>query len=235
MYQTVGHQGIEFIAEAMELPLYRRETKGKSNQTEKHYVPQENDEVEDLFDLLTQVKVSSPQPTTRQQCVSDPSVYLIMSRLSLPQTEVDFEAISVGAILSDYQRIRVENVCGRLGLISLAYLWRRDQKELLQEMIDSQLHAIIIKVSGRLFIPPALGLIRQSLPPTGGFTGPYAEPAPRPRVEGDSAAPAEDGRQVRTESVRRGRRVRVLHAGLSIVQETDCRVSSWSRSLLAPP
>lgn len=64
------------------------------------------------------------------------------------QTEVDFEAISVGAILSDYQRIRVENVCGRLGLISLAYLWRRDQKELLQEMIDSQLHAIIIKVSG---------------------------------------------------------------------------------------
>lgn len=63
------------------------------------------------------------------------------------QTEVDFEAISVGAILSDYQRVRVENVCSRLGLISLAYLWRRDQKELLQEMIDSRLHAIIIKVS----------------------------------------------------------------------------------------
>lgn len=53
----------------------------------------------------------------------------------------------MGAILSDYQRVRVENVCGRLGLISLAYLWRRDQKELLQEMIDSRLHAIIIKVS----------------------------------------------------------------------------------------
>lgn len=57
MYQTVGHQGIEFIAEAMQLPLYRKETTGKSNQTDKHYVPQENDEVEDLFDLLTQVKV----------------------------------------------------------------------------------------------------------------------------------------------------------------------------------
>lgn len=58
MYQTVGHQGIDYIAEAMQLPLYRRETKGKSNQTDKHYVPQENDEVEDLFDLLTLVKVS---------------------------------------------------------------------------------------------------------------------------------------------------------------------------------
>lgn len=52
----------------------------------------------------------------------------------------------MGAILSDYQRVRVENVCSRLNLISLAYLWRRDQTELLQEMIDCQVHAIIIKV-----------------------------------------------------------------------------------------
>jgi len=54
--------------------------------------------------------------------------------------------VAVGAILSDYQRVRVENVCSRLNLISLAYLWRRDQTELLQEMIDCQVHAIIIKV-----------------------------------------------------------------------------------------
>lgn len=58
MYQTVGHMGIETIAEAMELPLFRRETKGKSDQTDKYYVPQANDEVEDLYDLLTQVKVA---------------------------------------------------------------------------------------------------------------------------------------------------------------------------------
>lgn len=31
MYQTVGHQGIEKIAEAMELPLYRKETEGKES------------------------------------------------------------------------------------------------------------------------------------------------------------------------------------------------------------
>lgn len=36
--------------------------------------------------------------------------------------------------------------CTRLNLTSLAYLWRRDQAELLQEMIDCQLDAIIIKV-----------------------------------------------------------------------------------------
>ncbi|CAG8775738.1 7843_t:CDS:2, partial [Acaulospora morrowiae] len=54
---------------------------------------------------------------------------------------------SAGAILSNYQRVRVENVCNRLGLMSLAYLWRRDQKELLSEMISSGINAILIKVA----------------------------------------------------------------------------------------
>lgn len=59
----------------------------------------------------------------------------------------------MGAILSDYQRVRVENVCVRLGLVSLAYLWRRDQRELLTEMIDSGMHAIIIKVASLGLVP----------------------------------------------------------------------------------
>jgi diphthine-ammonia ligase len=37
--------------------------------------------------------------------------------------------------------------CARLNLQPLAYLWRRDQAELLQEMIDCQIDAIIIKVN----------------------------------------------------------------------------------------
>ncbi|XP_061650843.1 diphthine--ammonia ligase isoform X2 [Phyllopteryx taeniolatus] len=57
------------------------------------------------------------------------------------------DAVSAGAILSDYQRIRVENVCLRLGLQPLAYLWRRDQELLLSEMISSDVHAILIKVA----------------------------------------------------------------------------------------
>lgn len=59
----------------------------------------------------------------------------------------DLEAVSVGAILSNYQRTRVENVCKRLNLVCLAYLWKRNQKDLLEEMISQNLHAIIIKVS----------------------------------------------------------------------------------------
>ena len=59
----------------------------------------------------------------------------------------EVEAVSSGAILSDYQRNRVESVCARLGLVSLGYLWRREQQELLREMIGAGVHAVLIKVA----------------------------------------------------------------------------------------
>lgn len=124
MYQTVGHMGIIKLAEAMELPLYRMETKGQSTQTGKSYVPTDDDEVEDLFNLL-----------------------------KLTKDEMSVEAVAVGAIFSDYQRIRVENVCMRLNLVPLAYLWRRDQTELLQEMIDCKVQSILIKVASLGLVP----------------------------------------------------------------------------------
>jgi diphthamide synthase (EF-2-diphthine--ammonia ligase) len=37
--------------------------------------------------------------------------------------------------------------CNRLGLISLAYLWRREQKELLAEMAAAGVEAVLIKVA----------------------------------------------------------------------------------------
>lgn len=59
MYQTVGHMGIEMLAEAMELPLYRKITLGLTTQRGKDYEPTEDDEVEDLYELLKKVKVSN--------------------------------------------------------------------------------------------------------------------------------------------------------------------------------
>ncbi|CAJ0630132.1 12434_t:CDS:2 [Entrophospora sp. SA101] len=129
LYQTVGHDAIEYYAGCMNLPLYRREIVGKSIVQEIDYRETVNDETEDLYELLKTVKESHP----------------------------DIKAISVGAILSNYQRVRVENVCNRLGLISLAYLWRRNQKELLAEMIDSGLTAILIKVAAIGLEPSHLG------------------------------------------------------------------------------
>ncbi|XP_071482370.1 uncharacterized protein [Diadema antillarum] len=127
MFQTVGHHAIDLYSQAMGLPLYRAPIKGGSVEQGRDYHPTAGDEVEDLYQILKKVK-----------------------------EDLQIEAVSVGAILSNYQRVRVENVCLRLGLTSLAYLWRRDQTELLGEMIDADIHAIIIKVA-------ALGLTAKHL------------------------------------------------------------------------
>lgn len=58
MYQTVGHQGVELYSEAMGLPLFRQRTQGKALQNEKIYTVTSEDEVEDLYQLLSTVKVS---------------------------------------------------------------------------------------------------------------------------------------------------------------------------------
>lgn len=67
------------------------------------------------------------------------------------------EGVSSGAILSNYQRERVENVysfhlsptpsCSRLNLISLAFLWEQEQRSLLHSMIEDGLVAVIIKTA----------------------------------------------------------------------------------------
>lgn len=78
----------------------------------------------------------------------------------------DVQGVSVGAILSNYQRVRVEHVCQRLSLTPLCYLWQRDQAELLTEMIDSGLEAIIIKVAGIGLATKHLGKTLAEIQPT---------------------------------------------------------------------
>jgi len=118
MYQTVGWDCIEMLAKAMRLPLYVESIKGGGRSVGKDYLPTEGDEVEDLYRLLERV--------TR---------------------ETGVKGVAVGAILSDYQRVRVESVCIRLGLTPLAYLWQRDQSELLREMVLVGMESVLIKVA----------------------------------------------------------------------------------------
>ena len=63
-------------------PLFRQDTSGQAKSAELEYVATSEDEVEDLFELLARVKREMPE----------------------------VQAVASGAILSNYQRLRVENV-----------------------------------------------------------------------------------------------------------------------------
>jgi len=42
----------------------------------------------------------------------------------------------------------IETSCSQLGLTPIAYLWERDQKELLGEMVESGQESVLVKVAG---------------------------------------------------------------------------------------
>ena len=119
MYQTAAHHAIDALTECAGLPMVRRQIRGRSVATGIAYEVTPEDEVEDLYELLRDVVARHP----------------------------GVNAVCSGAILSTYQRIRVEHVCERLGLTSLSYLWQRDQATLLREMIASGLEAVLVKVA----------------------------------------------------------------------------------------
>lgn len=128
MFQTVGHDIIDYYAQCLDVPLYRQAIMGHSKNQLLEYSQTNNDEIEDLYQLIKTIVSKHP----------------------------DIEGVSCGAILSHYQRTRVENICDRFGLTSMAFLWQRDQDHLLQEMSQSQLDARIIKVA-------AIGLLEKHL------------------------------------------------------------------------
>ncbi|PCH41130.1 hypothetical protein WOLCODRAFT_143406 [Wolfiporia cocos MD-104 SS10] len=146
LYQTVGQDAIELVARALDVPLYRRVISGAAVEQGSEYGGRssaesggvEGDETEDLYVLLSTVKNHHP----------------------------DVEGVSVGAILSNYQRVRVEHVCRRLGLTPLCYLWQRDQAELLAEMIEAGMEAILIKVAGIGLSVKHLGKTLAEMQPT---------------------------------------------------------------------
>ncbi|KAI3382446.1 hypothetical protein SNEBB_003888 [Seison nebaliae] len=126
MYQTVGCETINRIAQCLQLPLIRRKTKAKCVNSQLKYEETKEDEVEDLFHLLDEVKKKYP----------------------------NVRYVSSGAIASNYQKNRVESVCRRLNLTSLSPLWGLEQEQLLKDMVTNNFHAIIIKAASFAFSPP---------------------------------------------------------------------------------
>ncbi|KAK5990326.1 Diphthine--ammonia ligase [Cladobotryum mycophilum] len=138
MYQTVGHEIIPLYAAATGLPLYRQPIRGVAVHHERDYAYEtreqdpssQNEETESMIPLLEFIKARHPEAN----------------------------AICSGAILSTYQRTRVESIALRLGLAPLAYLWKypilpppanavADETQLLMDMATAGLEARIIKVA----------------------------------------------------------------------------------------
>ncbi|POY72917.1 hypothetical protein BMF94_4078 [Rhodotorula taiwanensis] len=147
MYQTVGHSGLAVLAQALDLPFFVRTITGTAVNQRGEYGSRTakgkgkedaDDETEDLYELLKSVKEAMP----------------------------DVQGVSVGAILSNYQRVRVEHVCARLGLTPLAYLWERSQPQLLAEMIAAGMESVLVKVAGAGLQVKHLGQSLAQMQPT---------------------------------------------------------------------
>ncbi|KAI0774189.1 hypothetical protein C8Q74DRAFT_1201149 [Fomes fomentarius] len=146
LYQTVGQDAIEFVGRALDVPLYRRVISGAAVEQGGEYGGRDpvrsggvsGDETEDLYELLSTIKTQHP----------------------------NVQGVSVGAILSNYQRVRVEHVARRLELTPLCYLWQRDQEELLREMIEAGMEALLIKVAGIGLTTKHLGKTLAQMQPT---------------------------------------------------------------------
>jgi diphthine-ammonia ligase len=106
----VGQDAIEFVADALGVPLYRRSISGTAVEQGSEYGARvgsasgggvQGDETEDLYELLSTVKVAF--------FIS--SIYHHLNVIRAVQARhPDVQGVSVGAILSNYQRVRVEHV-----------------------------------------------------------------------------------------------------------------------------
>lgn len=62
---------------------------------------------------------------------------------------LDVEAVVSGAIASNYQKSRIERICGELGLKSIAPLWGKDPVQLLEEMFGAGFRIIVTSVAAQ--------------------------------------------------------------------------------------
>ena len=80
------------------------------------------------------------------------------------------DAVCSGAILSDYQRLRVERICFELNLVSLSYLWKQTpQKRLLEDILNvGKIEAVLVKTAAmgldpRKHLGKTLGEVKEEL------------------------------------------------------------------------
>jgi len=69
------------------------------------------------------------------------------------------EALVTGALLSDYQRMTIEMLCGDLGIPVLSPLWRRNQEDYLFELLEIGIKFIVTSITVMGLSPKLLGKV----------------------------------------------------------------------------
>ncbi|TVY47126.1 Diphthine--ammonia ligase [Lachnellula occidentalis] len=145
IFQTVGHTVIPLYEQALQIPLYRQPITGTAVQTAVSYSP---------FGTLADSATSKLKPELGELDHSEDETESLVPLLkNIIARHPTANAISTGAILSTYQRTRVESVALRLGLTPLGFLWQypilppESQLSLLEDMESVGLDARLIKVA----------------------------------------------------------------------------------------
>jgi diphthine-ammonia ligase len=66
---------------------------------------------------------------------------------------LDIEGVVSGAIASQYQKSRIDQICKELGLKSITPLWQQNPQKLLEELLALKIETIIVGVYAHGFTP----------------------------------------------------------------------------------
>ena len=150
LVQTVGHACVPAIAACLTpdsgaeggTPLVRRVTRGRAVCTALGYAPSSDPAPTAAADEAS-VGDGDDALSAEADEVEDLALLLRECVRRFPRAN----AVVCGAVLSHYQRLRVEAVCRRLALQPLAWLWGRGQRGLLDDMARGGVEAVIVKVA----------------------------------------------------------------------------------------
>ncbi|PMD40092.1 adenine nucleotide alpha hydrolases-like protein [Hyaloscypha variabilis F] len=149
MYQTVGHTVVPLYQQALGIPLYRQPIIGTAIETGTSYG---HSDVDSMEAKTSDLGVAGDNRPSKGE-IEDETESLVPLLRRIMVDHPSANALSTGAILSTYQRTRIESIAIRLGLIPLAYLWKYPilppgtQSSLLEDMQVVGLDARIVKVA----------------------------------------------------------------------------------------
>jgi len=88
--------------------------------------------------------IGIPRTVIRTKGVKEEELNDLRMGLRALTESIGIEGVVSGAISSEYQRTRLDNVCEDLGLRSFAPLWHKNQVQIVREQIESGFEIIVI-------------------------------------------------------------------------------------------